>query len=562
MIINEERYMSRTKYEFELYQAEPMADLREVIDYAAQSYADKPAFIFQQHLEDEPEKITFAQYRQDIKEVACGLISALRIDVSRRDSKKIALLAPNSYWWSVCYLAVTTIGHVIVPLDPNLPSDDLLSFMKRAGVSSVIFTPAINDKIASLKNSLAKMKHYIAIGEASEATITLEKVRAAGIKQLQKNPGLYDEITIFPDSLSTLLFTSGTTSTPKAVMLTHKNLASELAGMRQFNDFQNERLLSVLPLYHSYEFMVGLLFPIYCGCTIYYLPGGLHAFTDQLERVRPTVMVLVPLVIEEAYRRVRASLDDPEDHEALAAALKKYYGGQLTRIIDGGAPINSDIAEIYDRSGIKLLQGYGITECSPVVSMNPDRYYKPRSIGMPLPNIRVKIFEPDSEGVGEVIVRGPTVMLGYYKDERKTDQAIIDNWLHTGDYGRFDEDGFLYVVGRKKNVIIGKNAKKIYPEEVEYHLTCCPEIREAMVYGQAVDDDTKVAALLVIDEDNFRRCHSELGSKPTPEQIQKVMAGVIEAVNQANVKYKRIYNWQIVTALPRTATGKIKRNQV
>jgi len=554
--------MSRTKYEFTLYSATPMTNLREVINYAADQYADKPAFIFQESLEAEPEKISFTRYRQDIQEVACGLISALRIDVNRRDSKKIALLAPNSYWWSVCYLAVTTINHVIVPLDPNLPTQDLLSFMKRAGVSSIIFTPEINDKIAAMKSSLAKIKHYISLGEASQASITMEKIHQLGIKQLRKNARLYDDIAVYPDNMCTMLFTSGTTSTPKAVMLTHKNLASELAGMRQFNDFHDERLLSVLPLYHSYEFMVGLLFPIYCGCTIYYLPGGLHAFTDHLARVRPTVMVLVPLVIEESYRRVRAQLSDPDDAAALAQGLKDYYGGQLTRIIVGGAPINSDIAEIYDRSGIKLLQGYGISECSPVVCMNPDTYYKPRSVGMPLPNLRAQIDQPDEEGVGEIVVRGPTVMLGYYKDERQTDKVIIDNWLHTGDYGRFDEDGFLYVVGRKKNVIIGKNAKKVYPEEVEYHLTCRPEIREALVYGQMVDDDTKVAALLVVDEANLRQAHPELTAKPSAADIQKVIGEAVDAVNEANIKYKRVVNWQIVSALPRTATGKIKRTSV
>jgi len=156
-------------------------------------------------------------------------------------------------------------------------------------------------------------------------------------------------------------------------------------------------------------------------------------------------------------------------------------------------------------------------------------------------------------------VRGPNVMLGYYKDERRTDQALIDNWLHTGDYGRFDDDGFLYIVGRKKNVIVGKNAKKIYPEEIEYHLTCCPEIREAMVYGKLIDDDTKTAALIVVDHDALIQYHPELGSKPSAKKIEKVMADVIARVNADNVKYKHILDWQLVDALPRTSTGKIKR---
>ena len=552
--------MSRTKYDFGLYHATPVADLKSLVDFAAVQYGERPAFIYQEAMGEETRRISYARYRQDIQEVACGLVNALKIDLGRRDSKRIALLAPNSYWWSVCYLAVTTINHIIVPLDPNLPTADLLAFMQRAGVSSLIFTSEIDDKIKQLKTQLAKIKHYISIDHSQQASISLEKIQQLGVKQLRKNAGMYDDVKVFPETLSTLIFTSGTTSTPKAVMLTHKNLTADVFGMKQLNEFDHETLLSMLPLYHSYEFMVGLLFQIYVGSTIYYMTGGLPKFHENLQKVRPSVLVLVPLIVEETYKRVCASVTDPQDQAAVGSALREYFGGRLTRIIDGGAPLNSDIAEAYDQAGIKLLQGYGISECAPVVSMNPDCYYKPRSVGMPLPNVRVKIFEADGDGIGEVIVRGPNVMLGYYKDERQTDKAIIDNWLHTGDYGRFDEDGFLYIVGRKKNVIVGKNAKKIYPEEVEYHLSCQPEIREALVYGKVIDDDTKVAALIVADQAAISKRHPELGTKPAAGKLEKLIGAVVDKVNATNIKYKAIVDWQLVDSLPRTSTGKVKRS--
>ena len=551
--------MSRPKYPFELYAAEPVNSLREIVSFAAEHYGERTAFVYQEKITDTPVKISYLQYEQDIKKVATGLVQALKIDLTRRDSKKIAILAPNSYWWSVVYLAVVNINQVIVPLDPNLPAEDLITFIQRAGVSSIVFAPGIEGKIAQMKTALAKIEHYIGLKESAQATITLDKIIRTGERLLHKKPSFYDEIAVFPEALATVIFTSGTTSTPKGVMLTHKNLATDVCIMKQFLHFDREITLSMLPLYHSYEFTFGLLLQIYSGTTIYYLPGGLPAFQENLAKVRPTMLILVPLIVEETYRRVRATLSHPDDRRELADALKEYFGGRVTRIFDGGAPINSDIAAVYSDCGIELIQGYGITECSPVVCLNPDRLCRSVSVGLPLPGVRVKLHDKGEDGVGEVIVRGPIVMLGYYKDERQTDLAVVDNWFYTGDFGRFDDDGFLYIVGRKKNVIVGKNAKKVYPEEVEYHLTCQPEIREAMVYGKQIDDDTKVAALLVLDRENLAKTHPELPTNPTSKQISTVVDKVIDRVNSANVKYKHILSWEITDALPRTTTGKIKR---
>ena len=553
--------MSRAIYDFELYQTETIHNIKHLLAQATQHYGERIAFV-NENADGTTESKTYQQFQEDVATMAAGLVSALKIDLTRRDGKKIALLAPNSYWWVVCYFATVTIGQVIVPLDPQLPAEDLVSYMKKAGVSSLFFDTSIDEKVAVFKEGLAKIKHYISLGElTSNASINIEKIRKMGLRVLNKKPDFYEQAKIYPEMLSTLMFTSGTTAAPKAIMLTHKNFVSSVMGVAQLINFNQETLLSMLPLFHSYEFTVGLLLQLYSGSTIYYLQGGLRAFRNNLQKVRPTFLVLVPLILEETYKRVRASLPNPDDKQALAASLKDYYGGRLKRLIVGGAPCNEKIAAAYEECGITVLQGYGATECAPVITMNADEKHNARSAGLPLPNLKVKIENPDENGEGEVIVRGPSVMLGYYKDERQTDKVLIDNWLHTGDYGKFDEQGFVYIVGRKKNVIIGKNAKKIYPEEIEFHLQNTPGIKEAMVYGKMIDDDTKVAALIVPDVPVLRKLDKSLSTHVSDEEILAAIRQQVAAVNADNVRYKQIVDVALVSSLPRTNSGKVKRSK-
>ncbi|MBQ6438116.1 AMP-binding protein [bacterium] len=547
----------KISYPFDLYDAPVAANLKDVLETAAAKYGHRPAFVTAAKIGDPLQKISYSHFRDDVRYTALGLMSALKIDLSRRDSKKIAIIAPNSYHWAVAYFAITCLGQVAVPLNPGLSATDLHALITRAGATSVFFTSDTAAKIAQLQQTLVKMKHFISLDDSPQATITWAKVYAMGRRFSKRHPGAWSRVKIFSESLAELLFTSGTTSAPKAVMLTHKNICACINGINLVNRFCDDTMLAMLPLYHSYECTIGLCLQIFDGTTLYYLPGGLPHFADNLKISRPTAIMAVPLIVEGTYQRVVAECGQGASQAQISAALRDYYGGRCQRVFVGGAAVNSVITDAYEEAGMKVMQGYGISECSPAVCMNPDKMHKHRSVGMPLPTLRVKINEPNSEGVGEVLVRGPSVMLGYYKDERRTDETLIDNWLHTGDLGKFDDDGFLYLVGRARNVIIGKNAETVYPEEIEFVLNNCPGIKEAMVYGKVVGDDTKVAALLVPDREYWSQRDDSVLNDAVAMQAR--LQQVVDAANQDLVRYKQVRDISVVDNLPKTATGKIKR---
>ncbi len=552
--------MSRDKYNYPLHEVEPINDLKEMITKSAKKYSHQLAFVYQNQVGEPLTEVTYQDFEQQLTACSLAWVNLLKLDLDKREGKKVALLAPNSYDWVLAYLSTVNLNQVIVPMDYQLPTTDLLNLLKRAGVSAVVFHSMIDEKIKEIKAELPKVKHYLCLDKESQwATNTWSEFKSKGAKLLAKQSASYQKIKIYNETLCTLIFTSGTTSLPKGVMLTHKNFAQDVMGACQLLDFNQERLLSILPLYHSYESTLGLFCQLYRGSTIYYLAGGLASFAENLQIARPTTLFLVPLIAEGSYRRIVAGLKDNQDQKALIAAAQAYFGGSLRKMVVGGAPLNPVIADKLEEIGIKVIQGYGISENSPAAAINRDLANKHQAVGLPLPNIKVEISQPNNEGVGEVIIRGGTVMLGYYKDDRKTDEAIINNWLHTGDYGYFDEDGFLYIVGRKKNVIIGKNAKNVYPEELEFLLNNTIGIQESLVYGKIEDEDVSVAALIVPDIKGLQNLQPQLGENPSQDQIQKILEEQIQKVNENNAPYKAIKSFQLVSQLTKTPTGKLKR---
>jgi long-chain acyl-CoA synthetase len=552
--------MSSTNYRDLCFKVPYFSNLKEMIEYNAKKHPETVAFIYQNKVDDPLTKVTYKEFSYEVSCLATGLVELLKISIEKKEIKKIALLAPNSYYWALTYLATVNLNQVIVPMDWQLPVKDLVNLMTAAGVQAVVFSGVIDKKIKEIKTYFNKMRHYIGLDESREATTKLSKVITLGKKFLQKRPRFYEEIKVYPETMCTLIFTSGTTDVPKGVMLSHKNLIQTTMGACQAIDVDKQVMLSVLPLYHSYECSGGLFCPLYMGTsTVAYMAGGLPQLAANLQKIRPTLVVTVPLLVEGSYLRIAAAgAGEPKKIRQIA---KQYFGGRLEKLIVGGAPLNPVISQKLEELGVKALQGYGITENAPFAAVNREKKYKHGSVGLPLPNVKIKINEPDEEGVGEILVWGGTVMLGYYKNERKTDKVIKNNWLYTGDYGYFDEEGFLYIVGREKNIILGKNAKNIYPEELEFVLNNTNGISESMVYGKIIDDDVKAAALIVVDLVGLKKVNPNLSDDPKQKEVEKIISRQIAKINRENVKYKAIMDFQIVSSIPKTTTGKIRRSE-
>ena len=374
-----------------------------------------------------------------------------------------------------------------------------------------------------------------------------------------------------------LLFTSGTTGNSKAVMLSHNNICSNIISVASIVKVDNTTsVLSILPLHHTYECTLGFLLVLYGGGTISHC-DGLRYITQNIQEYKPTFILCVPLLLENVYKKILKTLKTSlpkkytEDESKITEKLpfylkgivkrkvKKSLGGKIKTFIVGAAAIKPDIVEVFFSLGIKVLQGYGLTECSPLVAGNNDFYYKAASCGMPIPNVTYQIDNPNEEGIGEIIVKGPNVMLGYYQNKEATVKALKDGWFHTGDLGYMDDDKFLYIAGRSKNMILTKNGENIYPEEIENILNDSDLIEESLVIGASDGkDDVQVKAKIF---PNIEAIKEYLGNKiPTKEEIRKVLSDTVRKANEKLPNFKHIKSFKIMDEnFEKTTTNKVKR---
>ena len=378
-----------------------------------------------------------------------------------------------------------------------------------------------------------------------------------------------------------LIFTSGTTDKSKGVMLSHKNICHDIMGVSQLLTADNrDNILSILPLHHTYECTAGFLTMVYLGVSIGFCEGLRH-ISKNIQEYKPSIIMSVPLILENVYNKIEkkakkenkylkfrfglfiapllAKLGIKDIQRKLFNEVHQNLGGRLRLIISGASALNPKISKAFRAMGFNLLQGYGLTECSPIVSVNRLEKYKDGSVGLPLAGVEVKILDPGRDKIGEILVRGDNVMIGYYRNEEATREVLKDGWLHTGDYGRIDKDGFLYITGRKKNVIVTKNGKNIYPEDIELYLNQSPHILESLVYGvdDPEHDETRVCAQIVPRMEYFEE---ELGRQPSDEEIHKAILAEVKKVNKKLSFYKRIQHFDIrKEEFEKTTTKKIKR---
>lgn len=521
----------------------------------------------------EIKEITYKKFAEDIKAMAEALISI--------NAKRIAVIGNNRYEWCVTYLGTETAGKVIVPLDKALTDIEIEKLLKRSEVDVVVYEKKYTDAILNAINDGLQIKHKICMDETTdEDAINFENFIKKGKKIAKSNKKKYNKVTIHNKEMYIMLFTSGTTNEPKAVMLSQNNICSNISAIaKHVKLYKTDTLLSFLPIHHTFECTITFLYGTYSGSTIAFCEGLRH-IADNLQEFQVSVFVAVPLVLETMYKKIQKGIENSgkekiinklksfssfllkhhiDARKFLFKAVLKQFDEYLRVVLYGAAPMNKETIEGYNALGIDLVQGYGLTETSPVITAESDERKRPGSVGLPLCNIEVKIEGKDKDGVGEIVAKGPSIMLGYYENKEATKKVLRKGWFYTGDYGYIDKDGFVYVTGRKSDIIVLRNGKNIYPQELEFLINKIDYIDESLVYARDKDiTDTLLCAKIVYNKDLIEK---ELGNK-TEDEYKQLIWKQIKEINKNLPTYKHIKEIVITDKpLDKTTTHKVKRYQ-
>lgn len=571
--------MNSSKFRNELYVNRKITDLKDMINSSAAMYGDRTAYLVKDRPRGSYRSISFRTVKEDMD----GLGTAF-MDIGLA-GKKIAVIGENRYEWILTYFAAVNGVGVIVPLDKELPAEEITNLMQRAEVSAIVFSSKVEGKVREAMEPFAEKKILISMDapENTEEYYSFKELKERGKKLVQGGRTCFTDAVIDPDEMRMLLFTSGTTGLAKGVMLCHRNLAANVYNMSKFVDVRDEGNtgLSVLPMHHTYEFTCHILTTFYQGCSVAICEGLRYILTNMAES-KATVMLGVPLLFESMHKKIwkqaEASGKAGKMRKAIAVSKKlnklnikatrklfkdvhQAMGGHMRMLIVGAAAIDPAVADDFNAMGITMFQGYGMTENSPIIAVNMDRYYKTAAAGLPMPGTEIRIIDKDENGVGEIICKGDSVMLGYYNDPEETAKVLVDGWLHTGDYGYFDKDGFLYITGRKKNVIVTKNGKNVFPEEVEFYLSKSDYIQEVLVTGEddASTGETIVWAAIYPDYSLVKERFGEVSE----DELRKILKKEIDTANDQMPLYKRVKRFRIRTEeFEKTTTQKIKRYKV
>lgn len=472
-------------------------------------------------------------------------------------------------------------NYVIVPIDKNLSESEILNIVHESDSEAIIFSDTYNNIFAENKSLLKKVRVFINMDRKSEADhFVFMKELIEGQSKMDTS----DLPRIKSDELAEIIFTSGSLGRAKGVMLSQKNLATNLMDMvKMLMMYPEDRFLSVLPIHHTYECTCGMLCPIYSGSSIHY-SRSLKTVAEDMQKVKATIVLGVPLLFDKMYKKVMKAIHDDKKKSFLVPKLIKItnvtqklgmkelkkkifkelqnkFGGAIRIFIVGGAAADPVVAEGLQGFGFSFLQGYGLTETSPILTVNRIDNFKNDSAGLPLPSVELKIVNPDENGIGEIFARGDSVMLGYYKNKMQTEETFEDDWFKTGDLGYFDSDGFLHIAGRKKNVIISKSGKNVFPEEIEDQLNHSPYIQESLVYGEKDDKQSEIiAAQIFVDTEAFLMLAQEKNVKIDDDLIHDTISAEIDRINKKLTSYKRIVRFHIrENEFEKTTTQKIKR---
>jgi long-chain acyl-CoA synthetase len=529
--------------------------LRDLVRRGADEAPDKAIFAYQ--LGEHVVRHTFAQFRADVESLGTYFYS-----VGLKDGAKIAVMGENSYYWIVTYFAAATGGNIIVPIDKELPRDDVLGLLKDCGAEAAVYSNDYADIFESFDENHRKL--HLKTTRFINMKSDLPPAILAGADTVSNGDNSFINHELDADAVCTIVYTSGTMGFSKGVMLTNKSIVATTRESLHIAWVDGDTVL-LLPLHHTYPFAASVLPPFFYLCTCFINSNLKHVLRD-IQTARPEYLCVVPLYVESFHKKIWENVRK-QGKEALvrrmiaaSGAARKFgvdlrrvvfgsvlkaFGGKLKTIVCGGAPLTKEYINEFAAFGIQVIEGYGITECSPMVALNRNKYWKFGSVGMALPTVEIKIFDVDKDGEGEICVKGDVVMQGYYNNPQATEDAFTGGWFRTGDIGYMDDDGFLFITGRQKNVIIRANGKNVHPEELEAKFGVMEHVQEIAVYGE--EDD--IVAEIFIDPEQQDRKHCE-----------KTITKALKEINEQLPIYKRVNKIKFRDAeFEKTTTKKIKR---
>ncbi len=553
-------------------------NIKEIIYNSEKEYSDKIAFIIK-HQEGKNKTYENITYKTFLKQI--NALGTKLYDMKLKN-KRIAILGRNRYEWVLAHLTNLLGGIISIPLDKDLQIDELESSLIRSKADAIYFDEKYIEKIEEIKNrNNTNVKKYICMSKMAGYD-DIHTLKEEGQKLLEEGNKEYISSKIDENEMGILLFTSGTTSKSKAVMLSQKNIASNIYAMQKVEDIRStDSNLAFLPMHHIFG-STCLIVMLACGVKTSF-PDGLRYVAQNLKEYEVSIFVGVPLLVEAIYNKVVKEIDKQGKTKLIKNAIKisnfllKFHidirrkifkqlidqlGGKMRFVISGGAPLDPKIQKGFIDLGIDMVQGYGLTETSPVIAA--ENMYKSRngSIGVPMENVTVEIINKDENGIGELRVKGPNVMLGYYENEEETNKVLKDGWFYTGDLGYIDKDGFIFITGRQKNMIVLKNGKKIFPEEIETLVNRIGLVEECMVFGMPDENDkndVKLSVKVVYNKDEVKQQYGDISF----DEIKNIIWDRIKnEVNTTVPRYKHIMNMILTDKeLIKTTTKKVKRNE-
>ena len=556
-----------------LYDYIEITDLKDMLNKTRNIYKNRPAYKLR--IEDGKYKIIT---HEEVRNMVDCLGTAL-CNLGLK-GKRIAVIGENRYEWEIAYLSIACGTGIVVPLDKSLPENELENLIERSDIEAIFYTDKYSEAVQRIQmNEKNNLKHLISMDLKihNEGIFSQSELIDVGKKLLDDGNREFLDSTINSEEMGIMLFTSGTTSASKVVALSHKNICSNLMDLASVLDVnEDDVFLSNLPIHHVFECTVGFLFALYKGAQTVFSDGIRH-LVDNLNEYKVSIMACVPGIYERIFMMIRKQIEKQgkldeilekeelyrnstmEEKKKVFKEIHDMIGGNIKLFISGAAALDPKIEEKYRLLGINLVQGYGLTETSPVVAIGTNKYYKTGSIGKSVPSIEAKIVDVNEEGVGELVVKGPSVMLEYYGNENATNEVLNDEWFSTGDLAKIDDEGYIFICGRKKSVIVLKNGKNIFPEEMENLVNKIEGVEESFIFGKQLSDDKdniKINVKIVFNRERVK----DVYKVETDEEIYNAVLEKIKEINKIMPTYKAIRGMILTeTPLIKTTTNKIKR---